>query len=179
MLQRSKTSPQDSIKTAEEVEKMRVAGQLTAMVLKMIGPHVKAGVTTDELDRICHDYIVNDLQGIPAPLHYQPSPEYPPFPKSVCISLNHVICHGIPGERVIRDGDMLNIDVTVIKDGYHGDSSKMFTVGEVPLRSRRVMEVAHEAMVRGIQQVRPGATLGDIGHAIQSYAEVQHCSIVR
>ncbi|MHB1715491.1 MAG: type I methionyl aminopeptidase, partial [Acidithiobacillus ferrooxidans] len=103
----------------------------------------------------------------------------PPFPKSVCISLNHVICHGIPGERVIRDGDMLNIDVTVIKDGYHGDSSKMFTVGEVPLRSRRVMEVAHEAMVRGIQQVRPGATLGDIGHAIQSYAEAQHCSIVR
>ncbi|MBU2858023.1 type I methionyl aminopeptidase [Acidithiobacillus ferrooxidans] len=179
MLQRSKTSPQGSIKTAEEVEKMRVAGRLTAMVLKMIGPHVKAGVTTDELDRICHDYIVNDLQGIPAPLHYQPSPEYPPFPKSVCISLNHVICHGIPGERVIRDGDMLNIDVTVIKDGYHGDSSKMFTVGEVPLRSRRVMEVAHEAMVRGIQQVRPGATLGDIGHAIQSYAEAQHCSIVR
>ncbi|WCE92790.1 type I methionyl aminopeptidase [Acidithiobacillus ferriphilus] len=179
MLQRSKKSPQGSIKTLEEIEKMRVAGQLTAMVLKMIGPHVKAGVTTGELDRICHDYIVNDLQGIPAPLNYQPSPEYPPFPKSVCISLNHVICHGIPGDRVIRDGDMLNIDVTVIKDGYHGDSSKMFAVGEVPLRSRRVMEIAHEAMVRGIQQVRPGATLGDVGHAIQVYAEAQHCSIVR
>ncbi len=179
MLRRSQTPPPVVCHTAEEIEKMRVAGKLTAQVLKMIAPHVQAGITTGELDRICHEYIVNELQAIPAPLHYQPSPEYPPFPKSVCISLNHVICHGIPGDRVIKDGDILNIDVTVIKDGFHGDSSKMFLVGEVPLRARRVVEIAHESMVRGIQVVRPGATLGDIGHAIQSYAESQHCSVVR
>ncbi|MHB0888425.1 type I methionyl aminopeptidase [Acidithiobacillus sp.] len=179
MLQRTQQKHQPSIKTPAEIEKMRVAGRLTAMVLKMIAPHVQAGVSTDELDRICHDYIVHDLDAIPAPLHYQPSPDYPPFPKSVCISLNHVICHGIPGDRVLKDGDILNIDVTVIKDGYHGDSSKMFMVGEPPLRARRVVEVAHESMLRGIRQVRPGATLGDIGHAIQIYAEAQHCSVVR
>ncbi|MBU2755705.1 type I methionyl aminopeptidase [Acidithiobacillus sp. CV18-2] len=179
MLRRAQARPPVVVHNAEEIEKMRVAGQLTAMVLKMIAEHVRPGISTGELDKICHDYIVNDLQGIPAPLHYQPSPEYPPFPKSVCISVNHVICHGIPGDRILKDGDILNIDVTVIKDGFHGDSSKMFLVGNVPLKARRVVEVAHESMVRGIEVVRPGATLGDIGHAIQSYAEAQHCSVVR
>ncbi|WP_291511791.1 type I methionyl aminopeptidase [Acidithiobacillus sp.] len=179
MLRRSQERPPVHIHSPAEIEKMRVAGQLTAQVLKMIAPYVQAGISTGELDRICHDYIVNELDAIPAPLNYQPSPEYPPYPKSVCISLNHVICHGIPGDRILKDGDILNIDVTVIKDGYHGDSSKMFLVGNVPLKARRVVEVAHESMVRGIAQVRPGATLGDIGHAIQSYAEAQHCSVVR
>ncbi|WP_248885965.1 type I methionyl aminopeptidase [Acidithiobacillus acidisediminis] len=179
MLRRAQTRPPVVIHNAEEIEKMRVAGQLTAMVLKMIAGHVRAGISTGELDRICHEYIVDELQGIPAPLNYQPSPEYPPFPKSVCISVNHVICHGIPGDRIVKEGDILNIDVTVIKDGFHGDSSKMFLVGDVPLKARRVVEVAHESMIRGIEVVRPGATLGDIGHAIQSYAEAQHCSVVR
>ncbi|WP_308388477.1 type I methionyl aminopeptidase [Acidithiobacillus sp. AMEEHan] len=179
MLRRAQARPPVVVHNAAEIEKMRVAGQLTAMVLKMIAEHVRPGISTGELDKICHDYIVNDLQGIPAPLNYQPSPEYPPFPKSVCISVNHVICHGIPGDRILKDGDILNIDVTVIKDGFHGDSSKMFLVGNVPLKARRVVEVAHESMVRGIEVVRPGATLGDIGHAIQSYAEAQHCSVVR
>ncbi|MEW5790411.1 MAG: type I methionyl aminopeptidase [Pseudomonadota bacterium] len=168
-----------TIKTPEEIEKMRIAGRLAAEVLQMIAPHVKPGVTTGELDRICHDYIVNVQQAIPAPLNYQPGPGYPPFPKSICTSVNHQVCHGIPGDRVLKEGDIVNIDVTVIKDGYHGDTSKMFFVGEPPLKARRVSEVAHEAMKRGIAVVRPGATLGDIGHAIQTYAEAQHCSVVR
>lgn len=179
MLQRAQAKPQVHVHSPEEIEKMRLAGQLTARVLQMIAGHVRAGITTGELDRLCHEYIVNELDAVPAPLNYQPGPEYPPFPKSVCISLNHVICHGIPGDRVLKDGDILNIDVTVIKDGFHGDSSKMFLVGEPPLRARRVVEIAHESMLRGIAVVRPGATLGDIGHAIQSYAESQHCSVVR
>jgi methionyl aminopeptidase len=161
------------IKTAEELEKMRVSGQLAAQVLKMIAPYVKPGVTTGELDRICHDYIVNEQGAYPSPLNYHG------FPKSVCTSVNHQVCHGIPGDRELREGDILNIDVTVKKDGYHGDTSKMFYVGEPTPKGRKVSEVAHEAMVRGIEVVRPGATLGDIGHAIQTYAESQRCSVVR
>jgi methionyl aminopeptidase len=161
------------IKTAEELEKMRVSGQLAAQVLKMIAPYVKPGVTTGELDRICHDYIVNEQGAYPSPLNYHG------FPKSVCTSVNHQVCHGIPGDRELREGDILNIDVTVNKDGYHGDTSKMFYVGEPTPKGRKVSEVAHEAMVRGIEVVRPGATLGDIGHAIQTYAESQRCSVVR
>jgi len=162
-----------TIKTAEEIEHMRVAGRLAAEVLEMIEPHVQAGVTTEELDRICHDYIVNTQGAIPAPLNYRG------FPKSICTSVNHQVCHGIPGERKLKNGDILNIDVTVIKNGFHGDTSRMFTVGEPSIQAKRVIDVARTSMYLGIQQVRPGATLGDIGHAIQHYAEKQRCSVVR
>lgn len=161
------------IKTSEEIKEMRVAGQLAAEVLRMIRPYIQPGVTTGELDRICHEFIVNEQGAYPAPLNYHG------FPKSICTSVNHQVCHGIPGDRELREGDLLNIDVTVIKDGWHGDTSKMFYVGTPTTRGRRVCEVAHEAMVRGIKQVWPGATLGDIGHAIQAYAEAQRCSVVR
>jgi methionyl aminopeptidase len=162
-----------SIKTPEEQQKMRVAGRLTADVLDMIGAHVRPGVTTAELDRICHDYIVGVQEAIPAPLDYRG------FPKSICTSVNHVVCHGIPGDRRLRAGDIVNIDVTVIKDGYHGDSSRMFAVGKPTVQGARVSEVSHQAMWRGIAAVRPGARLGDIGHAIQTFTEEQGCSIVR
>jgi len=162
-----------TIKTPDEIEKMRVAGRLAAQVLHMIGPHVEPGVTTEELDRICHDYIVNDLDSIPAPLNYRG------FPKSVCTSVNHVVCHGIPGPKTLKKGDIINIDITVIKDGYHGDTSKMFYVGEPTIQGRRVSEIAHECMARGIEVVRPGTRLGDIGHVIQTYAEGNGCSVVR
>lgn len=162
-----------TIKTAEEIDKMRVAGRLAADVLRMIRPHVQAGVTTEELDRICHDYIVDELQAIPAPLNYRG------FPKSICTSVNHVVCHGIPGPKKLKRGDIVNIDVTVIKDGYHGDTSKMFYVGEPTILGRRVSEIAHECMCIGIDMVRPGVRLGDIGHAIQSHAERHNFSVVR
>lgn len=152
---------------------MRVAGRLAAEVLQMIGPHVQAGVTTDELDRICHDYIVDEQQAIPAPLNYRG------FPKSICTSVNHQVCHGIPNDRKLKDGDIVNIDITVIKEGYHGDTSMMFAVGEVPVRANRIMQIAHESLMIGIHMVKPGARLGDIGHAIQKYAESNSCSIVR
>lgn len=162
-----------SIKTADEVAKMRVAGKLAADVLMMITPHVKAGITTDELNQICHDYIVNEQKAIPAPLNYHG------FPKSVCTSVNHVICHGIPGEKKLKDGDIINIDVTVIKDGYHGDTSKMFHVGQTSILAQRLCRVARESMLIGIDMVRPGIRLGDIGHAIQQHAEKEHFSVVR
>jgi methionyl aminopeptidase len=162
-----------TIKTPEEIEKMRVAGRLAADVLEMIGPHVRAGVTTDELDRICHDYIVDVQQAIPAPLNYRG------FPKSICTSLNHQVCHGIPGDKVLKNGDALNIDVTVIKDGFHGDTSKMFFVGEPTVIAQRLARVAYEGMVIGIGLVKPGTRLGDIGHAIQHHAESHNYSIVR
>ncbi len=162
-----------NIKTPEEIEKMRIAGRLAAEVLKMIAPHVKAGVTTGELDRICHDYIVNEQQAIPAPLNYHG------FPKSICTSVNHQVCHGIPGDKKLKNGDIINIDITVIKDDFHGDTSKMFMIGEPPIKARRVTEIAHECMLRGIEMVKPGARLGDIGHAIQSHAESRNCSVVR
>lgn len=162
-----------SIKTPDEVERMRVAGRLAAQVLDMIGPQVKAGITTGELDRICHDYIVNELHCVPAPLNYKG------FPKSICTSVNHVVCHGIPGSKKLKNGDIVNIDITVIKDGYHGDTSRMFYVGKPPLLAQRLSETARECMLRGIEAVRAGAHLGDIGHAIQSHAEAQHFSVVR
>lgn len=162
-----------TIKTSEEIEKMRIAGRLAADVLSMITPHVKPGVTTEELDRICHDYIVEEQKAIPAPLNYRG------FPKSVCTSVNHVICHGIPGPKKLRKGDIINIDVTVIKDGYHGDTSRMFHVGEPTIKGRRLAEVAHACMWEGINMVRPGIRLGDIGHAIQSLAEGHGYSVVR
>lgn len=163
------------IKTPDEIEKMRVAGRLAADVLEMIEPHVVAGVTTDEINQICHDYIV-DVQGcIPAPLGYG----HPPFPKSICTSVNHVICHGIPSDKKLKDGDVINIDVTVIKDGYHGDTSKMFMVGTPSILAQRLAKVTQECMYKGIEVVKPGATLGDIGAVIQQHAEAHNYSIVR
>jgi methionyl aminopeptidase len=162
-----------TIKNAEEIEKMRVAGRLAADVLEMIGPHVQAGVTTEELDRICHDFIVNEQQAIPAPLNYRG------FPKSVCTSVNHVVCHGIPGAKKLKAGDVINIDVTVIKDGFHGDTSKMFFVGEPAKHVQRLVDVTYQCMRAGIEIVRPGLHLGDIGHAIQTLAESNNYSVVR
>ena len=162
-----------TIKSPEEIEKMRVAGRLAADVLDMITPYVKEGVSTEELDQICHDYIVNEQQATPAPLNYRG------FPKSICTSVNHVVCHGIPGKKKLKRGDVVNIDITVIKDGYHGDTSRMFYVGEPSVIGRRVSDIAYRCLWIGIEQVRPGARLGDIGQAIQRYAESQRCSVVR
>jgi len=161
------------IKSAEEIEKMRVAGRLAADVLDMIEPYVKAGVTTDRLDQICHDYIVNEQKAIPAPLNYHG------FPKSICTSLNHQVCHGIPSDKKLKNGDIINIDITVIKDDFHGDTSKMFYVGEPSIKGRRVCEVSRECLIEGIKLVKPGTQLGDIGAAIQKYAESRDFSVVR
>jgi len=166
------------IKNAEDIAAMRVAGRLAAEVLDFITPHVKPGVTTAELDRICHDYMVNVQGTTPAPLNYAP-PGYRPFPKSICTSVNHQVCHGIPSDRVLKNGDIVNIDVTVIKDGYHGDTSRMFYVGEPSIAARRLCEVTYECMWLGILRVRPGGHLGDIGHAIQTHAEKHGYSVVR
>ena len=152
---------------------MRVAGRLAAEVLEMIGPHVQAGITTNELDEICHDYIVNQQQAIPAPLNYHG------FPKSICTSVNHVICHGIPNEKRLKNGDIVNLDITVIKDGYHGDTSKMFFVGEPSIKGQRLSRIAYECLRIGIDLVKPGIQLGDIGYAIQQHAEANHYSVVR
>ncbi len=162
-----------TIKTAEQIEKMRIAGRLAAEVLEMIEPHVQVGVTTNELDKICHDYIVNEQQAIPAPLDYHG------FPKSICTSVNQVICHGIPNEKRLKNGDMINIDITVIKDGWHGDTSKMFFVGEASIQSKRVAKISYECMSKGIALVKPGARLGDIGAAIQQHAESNNYSVVQ
>jgi methionyl aminopeptidase len=162
-----------TIKTPEEIEKMRIAGRLAAEVLEMITPHVQAGITTTELDQICHDYIVNEQQAIPAPLNYHG------FPKSICTSVNHVICHGIPNEKRLKNGDMVNIDITVIKDDYHGDTSKMFFVGEPSIKGQRLSRVAYECLRLGIDLVKPGTRLGDIGHVIQQHAEANNYSVVR
>ncbi|MDR3429131.1 type I methionyl aminopeptidase [Silvimonas sp.] len=168
-----------SIRTPEEIEKMRVAGRLGAELLDFITPYVKPGVTTEELDRLCHDYMVNVQHTIPAPLHYQP-PGYTPYPKSICTSINNVICHGIPNDKPLKDGDTVNIDVTVIKDGYHGDNSRMFMVGDkVPAHAKRLAQVTFDCMWIGIEQIKPGAHLGDIGEAIQKYAEKAGYSVVR
>jgi methionyl aminopeptidase len=162
-----------SIKTPEEIEKMRVAGRLAAEVLKMIEAHVKAGITTGELDRICHDYIIEVQTAVPAPLNYKG------FPKSICTSVNHQVCHGIPGDKTLKKGDIINIDITVIKDGYHGDTSKMFFVGSPSIQAHRLVTLSHECMVKGIKAVRAGARLGDIGHVIQQHAEKHNLSVVR
>ena len=166
------------IKTPQEIDKMRVAGRLTAEVLDFIGPYVKAGISTGELDKLCHDYIIDVQGGIPAPLNYAP-PGYKPYPKSICASLNHQVCHGVPNERQLRNGDIVNLDVTVIKDGYHGDSSRMFLVGEPSVQARRLCEATFECLWLGIAQVKAGAYLGDIGNAIQVHAESLGYSVVR
>jgi methionyl aminopeptidase len=162
-----------TIKSFEEIAKMRVAGRLAAELLQMIRPHVQPGVTTDELDKLCHDYIVNVQQAIPAPLNYRG------FPKSICTSVNHQVCHGIPGNKRLKNGDIVNIDVTVIKDEYHGDTSKMFFAGEASPQAKRLVRVTYECMRLGIEMVKPGVRLGDIGHAIQTHAEKNNCTIVR
>ena len=162
-----------SIKSPEEIEKMRIAGKLASQVLEMIEPHVVPGISTQELDQICHDYIVNELEAIPAPLNYRG------FPKSICTSVNHQVCHGIPGDRRLKNGDILNIDITVIKDGFHGDTSKMFTLGKPSVRAKNLVELTYQALGIGIKLVKPGIKLGDIGHAIQTFAEQNRCTIVR
>ena len=162
-----------SIKSPEDQDRMRTAGRLAADVLDMIGDYVEPGTTTDALNKICHEYITERQEAIPAPLNYRG------FPKSICTSVNHVVCHGIPGDRRLRHGDIVNIDITVIKDGFHGDTSRMFHVGKPSVQGTRVAEVAYDAMWKGIEQVRPGNRLGDIGNAIQQYAEANRCSIVR
>jgi methionine aminopeptidase, type I len=161
-------------KTAAELDAMRVAGRLAAEVLEMIEPYVVPGVSTGELDRICHDYIVNVQKAIPAPLNYHG------FPKSICTSVNHVVCHGIPSDtKILKAGDIINIDITVIKDGFHGDTSKMFAVGDIPPHAAKLIRVTQECLYKAIEIVRPGTTLGDIGHVIQRHAESNHYSVVR
>jgi methionyl aminopeptidase len=167
-----------TLKTAADVEGMRIAGRLTSEVLDMLTEHVKPGVTTDQLDKLCHDHIVHVQKAIPAPLNYAP-PGYAPYPKSICTSINHQVCHGIPNDRALKNGDIVNIDVTVIKDGWHGDSSRMYVVGEGSIAATRLCNLTYEAMWKGIAKVKPGARLGDIGHAIQTFAENQGFSIVR
>ena len=162
-----------NIKTAEEIDKMRIAGRLAAEVLDMIEPHVKAGISTGELNDICHEYIINEQQAIPAPLNYRG------FPKSICTSINHQVCHGIPGAKKLKKGDIINIDITVIKDGFHGDTSRMFYAGKPSVIAKRVTEVAYECMKLGIEKVKPGVRLGDIGHIIQNHAEAANFSVVR
>jgi methionyl aminopeptidase len=167
-----------SIKTPQDVENMRVACRLAAEVLDFIAPHVQAGITTGELDKLCHDYMVNVQQCIPAPLNYAPS-GHKPYPKSICTSINHQVCHGVPGDKVLKNGDILNIDITTIKNGWHGDTSRMFCVGEASIQARRLCEASYQAMWRGIRVVKHGAYLGDIGHAIQSFVEPLGYSVVR
>lgn len=162
-----------TIKTPEEIAKMRIAGKLAAEVLTMIEPHVKAGITTNEINDICHDYIVNVLHAIPAPLNYKG------FPKSICTSVNHQVCHGIPSDKRLKDGDIVNIDITVIKDDYHGDTSKMFLIGKPSILAQRISRISQECLYIGINLVKPGVQLGDIGAAIQKHAEDNHTSIVR
>ncbi len=161
-----------TIKAHEEIEKMRIAGCLAAQVLEMIEPYVNAGITTDELNTICHNYIVNEQQAIPAPLNYKG------FPKSICTSVNHQICHGIPNDRPLKEGDIINIDVTVIKDEYHGDTSKMFCVGKPSIQAARLIKITRECLVLGIKLVKPGAQLGDIGEVIEKHAHANHFSVV-
>ena len=167
-----------SIKTPEEIDRMRVAGRLASEVLDFITPHVKPNVTTDELDALCHAYMVEEQKTIPAPLNYAP-PGYQPYPKSICTSVNHVVCHGVPGPKKLKSGDIINIDITVIKDGYHGDTSRMFLVGEPSIQAGRLCDITFECMWRGIAEVRPGTHLGDVGFSIQTFAEEHGYSVVR
>ena len=164
---------QVSIKTPDEQAKLRVSGRLAADVLDMIGEHVVPGVSTEHLDRLCHEYIVSVQHTIPANVGYRG------FPKTVCTSVNHVVCHGIPNERILKNGDLLNIDVAIIKDGYHGDTSRMYYVGKPPIQAQRLTETCHAAMWQAIEKVRPGAHLGDIGQAIQQLTEAAGYSVVR
>lgn len=162
-----------AIKSKYEIEKMRVAGHLAADVIDMISAYVKAGISTDELDKICHDYIVNQQGAIPAPLNYHG------FPKSICTSINHVVCHGIPGDRKLKKGDIVNIDITIIKDGFHGDTSKMFIIGKSSIKAQRICKIAQECLYIGIEQVKPSVHLGEIGKAIGTHASKNNCAVVR
>ena len=167
-----------TIKNEDDIRKMRVAGKLAAEVLDFITPHVQPGVTTEEIDRLCHDYMVNVQDTVPAPLNYAP-PGHAPYPKSICTSINKQICHGSPSDSVLKKGDVVNIDITVIKEGYHGDTSRMFYVGEPSIQAKRLCEITYQSMWKGIREVRPGARLGDIGFSIQHFAESHGFSIVR
>lgn len=167
-----------TIKTPDEIQSMRVACHLAAEVLDFIAPHIQPGITTGELDRLCHDYMVEVQKTVPAPLNYCP-PGHTPYPRSICTSVNHQVCHGIPGSKTLKNGDIVNIDITVIKDGFHGDTSRMFLVGDPSKLARRLCTVTYEAMWLGIREVRPGNHLGDIGHAIQTFAENAGYSVVR
>ena len=167
-----------TINSPQDIESMRIAGKLASEVLDYITPFVVNGVTTEKLDQLCHDYIVNVQQAIPAPLNYAPQ-GHTPYPKSICTSVNHQICHGVPSDKVLKNGDTVNIDITVIKDGYHGDTSRMFHVGEVSIQAKRLSELTYLAMWLGIKQVKAGATLGDIGFAIQNFTENNGFSVVR
>ena len=167
-----------SIKTQQEIEKMRIAGRLASEVLDYITPFVQAGITTGELDHLCHDYMVNVQHCIPAPLNYAP-PGHQPYPKSICTSINHQVCHGVPGDKLLKNGDILNVDVTTIKNGYHGDTSRMFYIGEPSIQARRLCDTTYQAMWRGIREVKPGTHLGDIGYAIQKFSEESGYSVVR
>ena len=167
-----------TIKNAADIAAMRVAGRLAGEVLDILTPHVRPGITTNELDRIAHDHMVQVQGCVPAPLNYAP-PGYTPYPKSICTSINHQVCHGIPNDRPLKNGDIVNCDITVIKDGWHGDTSRMFVVGEGSIAAKRLCQLTYEAMWKGIVKVRPGARLGDIGHAIQTFAEGHGLSVVR
>jgi methionyl aminopeptidase len=167
-----------SIKTAEDIAGMRIAGKLASEVLDYITPFVKVGVTTGELDRLCHEYMTNVQDSIPAPLNYCP-PGYTPYPKAICTSVNDVICHGIPGDKVLKNGDVVNLDITIIKHGYHGDTSRMFYVGEPSIMAKRLGDITYECMWLGIAKIKPGAHLGDIGYVIQQHAEKAGYSVVR
>ncbi len=162
-----------TIKSPSEIEKMRRAGRAAAQVLEMIGEYIRPGITTEQLNQICHDYMIDTLKVIPAPLNYRG------FPRSICTSVNHQVCHGIPSDKKLKSGDIVNVDITVIKNGFHGDTSKMFFVGPPSVLAARLSEVSRQALWLGIEQVRPGATLGDIGHAIQQFVESHHYSVVR
>jgi methionyl aminopeptidase len=167
-----------SIKNSHEIEKMRVAGRLAGEVLDYITPFVKPGITTGALDKLCHDYMVDVQDCVPAPLNYAP-PGHAPYPKSICTSVNHQVCHGVPGDKILKVGDVVNLDITVIKEGWHGDTSRMFYVGEPNIKARRLTEITYECMWKGIAMVRDGAYLGDIGAAIQRYAEINGYTVVR
>ncbi|MEP7061969.1 MAG: type I methionyl aminopeptidase [Betaproteobacteria bacterium] len=167
-----------SLKSADAIDKMREAGRLASELLDYLTPHIVPGVTTGDIDRLAHHYMVDVQHTIPATLNYAP-PGHTPYPASLCTSVNHVVCHGIPGDKKLRAGDIINVDVTVIKDDYHGDSSRMFFIGAPSIQSKRLVDVTYEAMWKGIRAVRPGAHLGDVGHVIQKHAESQGFSIVR
>ena len=166
------------INNQEDIERMRIAGKLASEVLDFITPFIKPSITTEKIDNLCHDFMINKQGTIPAPLNYAP-PGHTPFPKSICTSVNNQICHGIPGEKILKKGEVVNIDITVIKDGYHGDTSRMFFVGEPSIQAKRLCDVTYQSMWLGIREVKAGAYLGDIGHAIQSYAESNSYSVVR
>ncbi len=168
-----------NLKTPEEIEGMRVAGKLASEVLDYVTPFVKPGVTTEELDKLCHDYMVDQQGCVPAPLNYAP-PGYSPYPKSICTSINHQVCHGVPSDKALKNGDIVNLDITVIKDGFHGDTSRMFQVGnKVSILAKRLCQITYECMWLGIHTVKPGARLGDIGAVIQKHAESNGFSVVR